>query len=123
MLLKPDPLGRAKRPRTMTRTVLLLPLLAFLVGTDLDPSGTEVVVAVNRLRFEPTTVEVRLGARVTFHNMDAGDGTFTIVASDSSFESGPLGTHGEWSYRFGTRGEHEYFIKEHPETKGKAVVR
>jgi plastocyanin len=107
----------------MKRTVPLLLLAALLVGTDLDPPGTEVVVAFNRLRFEPTAVEARLGARVTFHNIDEGDGTLTIVALDSSFESRPLATHGEWSYRFRAPGEHEYFIKEHPETKGKAVVR
>jgi plastocyanin len=107
----------------MKRTVLLLSLAALLLGTDLDPPGTEVVIAFNHLRFEPTTVEVRLGARVTFHNMDTGVGTHTIVAADSSFESRPLAAHGEWSYRFRSRGEHEYFVKEHPETKGKAVVR
>jgi plastocyanin len=107
----------------MKRIVLLLALAPLLVGSDLDPPGTEVVVALNRLRFEPAVVEVRLGARVTFHNMDAGDGTCTIVASDGSFESRPLAAHGEWSYRFRARGEHEYFIVEHPETKGRAVVR
>ena len=60
---------------------------------------------------------------VTFHNIDRGDGTLTILALDGSFESRPLATHGEWSHRFTTRGEHEYFIKEHPETKGKSVIR
>ena len=107
----------------MKRIALLLPLAALLVGADLDPPGTEIVVAFSRLRFEPATIEIRRGARVTFHNMDTGDGAYTVVASDGEFESRPLATHGEWSYRFETRGEHEYFVKEHPETKGRAVVR
>ena len=107
----------------MKRTVLLLPLATLIIGTDLDPPGTEIVVAFNRLRFEPATIEVRRGARVTFHNMDTADDPYTVVASDGEFESRPLATHGEWSYRFKTRGEHEYFIKEQPETKGRAVVR
>lgn len=93
------------------------------MGAELDPPGTEVVVVFNRVRFEPETVEVRLGARVTFHSTDAGKGTHTIVASDGSFESRPLPSQGEWSHRFRTRGEHEYFIKERPETKGRALVR
>lgn len=67
-----------------------------MVGTDVDPPGTDVVVAFSRLRFEPATFEVRLGARVVFHNMETADGTFTIVASDGSFESRPLGAQGEW---------------------------
>jgi hypothetical protein len=107
----------------MSRALLLLVLTVLLLGSDLDPPGTEVIVAFSPLRFEPSTVEVRPGTRVTFHNIHAGNDTYTIVASDGSFESWPLGPHGEWSYRFKTRGEHGYFIKEHPETKGKAVVR
>ena len=107
----------------MKRAALLLPLAALMVGTDVDPPGTEVVVAFNRLRFEPATVEVRLGTRITFHNMEAGDGTHTIVAADGSFESRTLASHGEWSHRFRTRGEHEYFLEGHRETTGKAVVR
>ena len=107
----------------MKRTVFLLLLAVLLSGTDLDPPGTEVLVAFNRTRFEPAAVEVALGTRVTFHCTEAGDEAYTIVATDGSFESRPLATHGEWSHRFTTRGEHEYFIKEHPETKGRALVR
>jgi len=101
----------------------LLVLTALLLGADSDPPGTEVVVAFNRDRFEPARVEVRRGARVTFHDMDAGAETLTVVAADGSFESRPLGRHGEWSYRFRDPGEHEYFLKESPETRGRALVR
>lgn len=103
--------------------VLFLAFAAVLLGSDLDPPGTEVIVAFSALRFEPAIVEVRRGTRVTFHNLHAGDEPYTIVAADGSFESWPLGPQGQWSHRFKTRGEHEYFLKEHPETRGKAVVR
>lgn len=107
----------------MKRTALLLGVGFLLLGAELDPPGTEVVVAFNRARFEPALVEVRLGAWVTFHNIDAGEIPLTLVASDGSFESWPLPTHGEWSRRFGTRGEHGVSVKGHPETQGKVVVR
>ena len=107
----------------MIRLLSIAILAAFLVAADSDPPGTEVIVAFNRIRFEPATVEVRRGARVTFHNMDAGEDTYSIVASDGSFESRPLGRGGEWTHRFRNAGEHEYFLKEHPETKGKAIVK
>jgi len=104
---------------------MIAPLLAaaLLTGIDADPPGTEVVVVVNRHRFEPASVEVRLGTRVIFHNSDVGDVSWTVVASDGSFESRPLAPGGEWSHRFVERGEHEYFVREHPETKGRALVR
>ena len=41
-----------------------------------------------------------------------------IVASVGLFESWPLVTDGEWPQRIGTRGEHEYFIKERPDDEG-----
>lgn len=106
----------------MIRAIMIAIVALLLLAADADPPGTEVVVAFNRTRFEPATVEVRRGARVTFHNMEAGPATYTIVASDGSFESLPLGQTGEWSHRFLTNGEHEYFLKEHPQTRGKAIV-
>lgn len=101
-------------------TVVLLALL--LLAADTDPPGTEVIVAFNSARFEPATIEVRRGTRVVFHNMDAGPDAYTIVASDGSFESRPLGSGGEWTHRFREAGEHAYFVKEHPEVRGKAIV-
>lgn len=93
-----------------------------LAGAQADPPGTEAVVAFTRTRFEPATVEVRRGARVTFHNMDSGGQRLTVAASDGSFETPPLGPGGEWTHRFEAAGEHAYFLKERPETRGRALV-
>ncbi len=106
----------------MIRVLLLSLLAALLPAAASDPPGTEVVVAFTRTRFEPATIEVRRGARVTFHNMDAGPETLSVVAADGSFESRPLGRDGEWSHRFLQEGEHLFFLKERPDTKGRALV-
>jgi plastocyanin len=107
----------------MLRVLVTAILASLLVAGDFDPPGTEVIVGFNRSRFEPATVEVRRGTRVTFHNMDAGADTYSIAAADGSFESEPLGRDGEWTHRFLSDGEHEYFVKQHPETKGMAIVK
>jgi len=95
---------------------------ALLLGAELDPPGTEVVVAFSRHRFEPATVRVRAGALVTFHSIDAGPGPSTIVASDGSFESWPIAPNGEWSHRFEKPGVYAYALAEHPGTTGKAIA-
>lgn len=105
----------------MIRVLPIAILCALTLAAQADPPGTEVIVAFNRAGFEPSRVEVRRGARVTFHNM-AADVRYTVVAADGSFESRPLGRGGEWSHRFLEAGEHEYFLKESPETRGTAVV-
>lgn len=107
----------------MIRAISLVLLALLLVAADSDPPGTEVIVAFTRTRFEPSTVEVGRGTRVTFHNMGADQAAYSIVASDGSFESHSLGPGREWTHRFLIVGEHEYFLKEHPETRGKAVVK
>jgi len=107
----------------MIRVLLIAIFATILLGADADPPGTEVIVAFTRTRFEPAAVEVHRGARVTFHNMDAGAAVYTVVAVDGSFESRPLARGGEWSHRFVTNGQHEYFLKERPETKGRAIVK
>lgn len=105
----------------MRLPIAILAVLLLAAASD-DPPGTEVVVGFNRARFEPATVEVRRGTRVTFHNMDVDGGIYSIVATDGSFESRPLARDGEWTHRFLIAGEHGYFLKEHPETRGKAIV-
>lgn len=109
----------------MTRLLPLLLLAALLLGADSEPSdppGTEVVVAFTRSRFEPARVEVRRGARVTFHSMADGAEPCSVVAADGSFESRPLWRNGEWSHRFVEKGTYGFFLKEHPETRGTAFV-
>lgn len=86
-----------------------------------DPAA-EVMITFNTERFDPPNVELRRGVRLTFHNLSARE-SLTIVAADGSFESWPLGQHGQWSHTFGEKGRHEFLVKEHPEVRGTAEVR
>ena len=108
------------------RWTLGLPIALLLLGAgphSPDPPGTEVMAPFTHGRFDPETVRVARGGRVTFHNLNAGDHTHTVVADDRSFESPPLGPNGEWTHRFPEKGEHGYHLREHPETRGRALVR
>lgn len=110
--------------RATARLAVLLPaalLLAIAAGADSYDPASEVIVTVSRHRFDPATVEVRRGVRVTFHCL-ATDETLTVVASDGSFESWALGDQGQWSHRFLEPGLHTFFVKEHPDVKGAARV-
>ena len=106
------------------RIVILL-ALALLTGPvaaqSYDPSG-EVIVTLGTQRFDPTTVDLRRGVRLTFHNLSLRE-TLTVVSADGGFESWPLGKHGQWSHTFQKAGRYEYFVKEHPDVRGVAEVR
>jgi len=86
-----------------------------------DPAA-EVIVTLSTQRFDPSTVELRRGVRLTFHNLAASE-TLTVVSADGSFESWPLGKHGQWSHTFAKAGRYEFFVGEHPEVRGIANVR
>jgi plastocyanin len=107
----------------LTRALLLALLLAAgMAKGDRDDPASEVIVTVSTARFDPAVVEVRRGVRVTFHSLSDLPGGLVVVAADGSFESWPLGMHGEWSHRFGDAGTLEYFVDQRPETRGRAIV-
>jgi plastocyanin len=107
----------------MIRSLVLILLVGALLGADFEDPASEVIVTFNQTRFDPAVVEVRRGVRVVFHSLDAAPGGHAIVAADGSFESWPLGMHGQWSYRFKELGTHEFYVKGHPGTRGRAIVK
>ena len=111
------------RRHPVLRFVALVFLAGALLGADFDDPASEVIVTFTRTRFDPAVVEVRRGVKVTFHSLDETPGGHVIVAADGSFESWPLGMNSQWSHHFKERGTHEYYVKDHPETRGSAIVR
>ena len=113
---------RAPARRELPILLLVLLLAAGGLASSSNDPASEVIVTVSTTRFDPATVEIRRGVRLTFHNLSELPGGLVVVAADGSFESWELGHHGEWSHRFETRGEQEYFVKQRPETRGRAIV-
>jgi plastocyanin len=50
-------------------------------------------------------------------------GGHTIMADDCSFKSPDLAKDESWSHTFTKPGTYAYHIKQHPEAKGKIVVK
>ena len=97
----------------------LLALLAF----PLIVEAADTTVEVGHNRLEPAEVTIGAGAKVAFHNQDEMPGGHTIVADDGSFESPPLAKDDSWSREFTEPGTYKYHIKEHPDAKGKIIVK
>ena len=95
-------------------------------GTEPDPapgapapllSGD--VSIVDRV-YRPASIEVGVGATVSFVNND--DRAHTVTATDGSWDSGIFDTGGSYRRSFGSAGAFSYFCTIHPDMRGEVVV-
>jgi len=84
-----------------------------------DPSAAH-VVTIENMRFEPATLTVRKGDRVTWLNKDLFPHTATAEAHE--FDSGAIPANGSWTLQTRTRGTFGYGCLLHPTMKGSLVV-
>jgi plastocyanin len=77
-------------------------------------------VLVMDFKFNPPTLTVHVGDRVTFVNDD--DEAHTVTADDKSFDSEGLDTTGTWQHVFTKPGTYHYFCELHPYMKGTIVA-
>ena len=106
----------------MKYALVLGAMMAFL-ALPTGVAADDAIVQVGHNRLEPTEVSISAGGTVTFHNQDEMPGGHSIVADDGSFESPALAKDDSWSHTFEKSGTYPYHIKEHPEAKGKIVVK
>lgn len=77
-------------------------------------------VHIKNFKYDPATVTVHAGDRVTFVNDD--DEAHTITASDKAFDSEGLDGSGTWQHVFAKSGTFHYFCELHPYMKATVVV-
>jgi plastocyanin len=78
-------------------------------------------VKIDNFTFEPTTITVSEGTKVTWKNRD--DIPHTVVSDDkTTFKSHALDTGDDFSYTFKKAGTYSYFCSIHPKMTGKVVV-
>jgi plastocyanin len=94
-----------------------------LVSVAVPAAADEAKVTVGHNRIEPAEVAISAGDSVEFHNVDQMPGGHTIVADDGSFSSPALAKDQTWSREFEKAGSYPFHIREHPEAKGKIVVK
>jgi plastocyanin len=80
-------------------------------------------VEIFDFKFEPPTLAVRPGTRVTWVNKDDEPHTATSSEKPKRFDSGPLDTAQAYSFVFGEAGSFSYFCKLHPHMTGVIVVK
>ncbi len=87
------------------------------------PSGEAVrseKVAISGFQYDPETVTVQAGGKVTWQNEDSAEHTATL--DDGSFTTGALAEGKLKSESFKTPGTYTYFCEIHPQMKGTVEV-
>ncbi len=77
-------------------------------------------IHVKNFRFDPASVKIHAGDRVSFINDD--DEAHTVTASDKSFDSQGLDGGQTWQHVFSKPGTYSYFCEMHPYMKAEIVV-
>jgi plastocyanin len=77
-------------------------------------------VDIINFSFSPQTLEIPVGATVTWVNQDRR--FHTVTCDDGSFESKKLAKGGTFSYSFEKKGTYEYHCTSHSYMKGKIIV-
>jgi len=85
-----------------------------------SPTST---VTIAHFSYEPRTLVVRRGTRVTWTNEDDAPHTVTSTPEPRAFASKALDTDDTFSHVFDTPGTYEYFCALHPKMTAKVVVK
>jgi plastocyanin len=80
-------------------------------------------VVIDDFAFNPPTLTVAAGTKVTWVNRDDVPHTATSTAKPRAFHSGTLDTDDKFSHVFTQRGTYEYFCAVHPKMTGKVIVK
>lgn len=94
-------------------------------GTPSTQPPMTVAVDIRSFSFQPATLEVTAGSRVTWTNRDAAPHTVSQGTSPSPgglFDSGTLQQDQQFSFTFANPGNYEYFCKIHDSMKGTVKV-
>jgi plastocyanin len=87
-----------------------------------NPSaGQAHTVIIEDMRFNPRTLTVRRGDRVTWINKDPFP--HTVTATDGKFDSHAIAPDGSWTYAARKAGEYDYVCTLHVTMKGRLLVR
>jgi plastocyanin len=118
--------GRRRRTRDMNiRLAAATIAAAFVVSGQVPARAADApkpaIVHIKNFMFIPANLTVPAGTTVTFVNDD--DEPHTVTATNKTFDSEALDTHGSWKHTFAKAGSFTYFCELHPYMKGSLVVR
>ena len=82
----------------------------------------DVTVTIDNFTFDPPTLTIPRGTKVTWINRDDVPHTATSSASPKVFDSKALDTDDKYSFTFTKAGDYEYFCSLHPHMVGMIKV-
>jgi plastocyanin len=90
-----------------------------------EPQSAEVTkqIVIDNFTFDPPTLTIPVGTKVTWVNHDDVPHTATSTAKPKHFESGTLDTDDKFSHMFTIPGTFEYFCAVHPKMTGRIIVK
>jgi plastocyanin len=77
-------------------------------------------VAIQNFAFNPATLNVQVGTKVTWKNLDSA--AHHVVSDTGAFDSGVLNNGQSYSFTFNQAGNYPYHCSIHPSMKGTIVV-
>ncbi len=86
-----------------------------------DAGPATATVEIHNMKFEPATLTITAGTKVTWINDD--NAPHTVSDKGKAFRSSALDTKDSFSYTFATPGEFTYFCTIHPMMVGRVVVK
>jgi plastocyanin len=90
-------------------------------GGGQTPPGThEVTVNITGFKFQPASIQVAAGTKVTWVNDDSV--SHTVTADNGAFDTGQFPHGDSRSYTFNTKGVFTYHCSIHPSMTGSVTV-
>ena len=112
-----------KRHFWLAISVALLALtLTYSRGTSAKPAPADAnEIVIQNFAFEPATLTVKTGTKVTWVNRD--DEPHTATATDKRFNSKTLENGDRFSMEFNQPGIYKYYCALHPKMTGQVIVK
>jgi plastocyanin len=92
-----------------------------VAGDTVTAAAAPTVVEIHNMKFNPPTLTIAAGTKVTWVNED--NSPHTVTDKGKVFRSAGLDTKDSFSYTFQSPGEFTYFCTIHPMMVGKIVVK
>ena len=90
-------------------------------GTATAPAANANEIVIQNFAFEPATLTVKAGTKVTWVNRD--EEPHTATATDKRFNSKTLENGDTFSTEFNQPGTYKYYCALHPKMTGQVIVK
>lgn len=109
----------------LTKSILTLSLLLTLALAGASQMRSETAdaneVVIQNFQFQPSTLTVKAGTKVTWINRD--DEPHTATDTEKRFGSKALDTGDRFTFEFSNPGTYNYYCALHPKMVGKIIVK